>query len=156
MLACACRGSELQTNVPAALGEFTQRDLQFIVRFTEVSDCSSDSLAQGAKPCLQRSRCRFCLHYEDAGCGLQELEGHMFRHLVHALCPSIWGQELVKAGLLLALVGGLSPAVSDALSSAPVRGDIHVLLCGDPGLGKSHLLQVMPALKHGEPHTASA
>ena len=65
----------------------------------------------------------------------------MFRHLVHALCPSIWGQEMVKAGLLLGLLGGSSSA---ALSTAPatVRGDIHVLLCGDPGLGKSKMLQV--------------
>ena len=75
---------------------------------------------------------------------MQELDGQAFRHLVHALCPSIWGQEVVKAGLLLALFGGvMHPAAISQLSH--IRGDIHVLLCGDPGLGKSHLLQVLRA-----------
>ena len=30
-----------------------------------------------------------------------------FRLLVHSLCPSIYGHELVKAALLMALFGGL-------------------------------------------------
>ena len=30
-----------------------------------------------------------------------------YRLLVHSLCPSIYGHELVKAALLMALFGGL-------------------------------------------------
>ena len=31
-----------------------------------------------------------------------EFSGQQFRHLVHALCPSIYGHELVKVGASLA------------------------------------------------------
>ena len=54
--------------------------------------------------------------------------------LVHSLCPGIYGQELVKAGLLLCLMGGCSREVG-------ARGEAHILLVGDPGLGKSQMLQ---------------
>ena len=61
-----------------------------------------------------------------------------------ALAPAIFGQELLKAGILLALLGGVRKGGgggSDS-ESVPLRGDIHVLLVGDPGLGKSQLLKV--------------
>ena len=73
---------------------------------------------------------------------VQEYDGHQLRQLVHALCPGIWGHELVKAGLLLSLFGGVTATPRLHAHTAPIRGDIHVLLCGDPGLGKSQLLQV--------------
>ena len=71
----------------------------------------------------------------------QEFEGSQLRHLVHALCPAIYGHELIKAGLLLSLFGGVQKNGSSK-NCIPTRGDIHVLICGDPGLGKSQLLQV--------------
>ncbi|KAH7437197.1 hypothetical protein KP509_05G060500 [Ceratopteris richardii] len=64
----------------------------------------------------------------------------LFRQLLHSICPSIYGHELVKAGLTLALFGGVQKYVLDQ-NKVPVRGDIHVLVVGDPGLGKSQLLQ---------------
>ena len=42
---------------------------------------------------------------------------------------------MVKAGLLLAMFGG---SKSDEIDS---RGESHVLVVGDPGLGKSQMLQ---------------
>ena len=62
----------------------------------------------------------------------------LFDLLVHSLCPVIYGQGLVKAGILLGLVGGVSMDQR--------RGDIHVLMVGDPGLGKSQLLRSASAL----------
>ena len=58
---------------------------------------------------------------------------NLFNLLVHSFCPLIYGQELVKAGILLCLVGGSY--------SENHRGNIHVLIVGDPGLGKSQLLR---------------
>lgn len=63
-----------------------------------------------------------------------------------ALCPSIYGHELVKAGLLLALFGGVRKNAA-ARNRVPIRGDVHVLLVGDPGLGKSQLLTVRAGVR---------
>ena len=35
------------------------------------------------------------------------MDGVQFKHLAHALSPAIYGHELLKAGLLLALLGGV-------------------------------------------------
>ncbi|XP_059696924.1 DNA helicase MCM8 isoform X2 [Haemorhous mexicanus] len=61
---------------------------------------------------------------------------------VNSLCPAIYGHEIVKAGLALALFGGCQKFVDDK-NRIPVRGDPHVLVVGDPGLGKSQMLQAV-------------
>ena len=60
--------------------------------------------------------------------------------LVASLCPAIFGHELVKLGLLLGMLGGTRQGVVDGRHVA-TRPDIHVLVVGDPGLGKSQLLR---------------
>lgn len=55
--------------------------------------------------------------------------------------PHFFTLELVKAGLVLALFGG-SHKYADDKNRIPIRGDPHVLVVGDPGLGKSQMLQV--------------
>ncbi|EDQ88139.1 uncharacterized protein MONBRDRAFT_9453 [Monosiga brevicollis MX1] len=52
------------------------------------------------------------------------------------------GHELVKAGLVLALFGGRTKFLHDQ-NRIPVRGDPHVLIVGDPGLGKSQMLRAV-------------
>eukprot|EP00899_Mesostigma_viride_P018949 jgi/Mesvir1/27055/Mv20750-RA.1 len=69
-----------------------------------------------------------------------EYRGDQLRQLVQSLCPSIYGHDFVKAGLLLALMGGVQQGVGER-DKVPTRGDIHVLVVGDPGLGKSQLLK---------------
>jgi DNA helicase MCM8 len=54
--------------------------------------------------------------------------------MVNSLCPSIYGHEMVKAGLLLGLLGGTQREPGSG------RPDIHLLIVGDPGLGKSQML----------------
>jgi len=58
--------------------------------------------------------------------------------IVAMACPSLAGMYLVKLGLLLTLIGGVSH--TDA-SSMRVRGESHLLLVGDAGTGKSALLR---------------
>jgi len=65
-----------------------------------------------------------------------------FRLVVNSICPSIYGHQLVKAGLAMALFGG-SSRHSDEQDSMPIRGDPHLFIVGDPGLGKSQMLTAM-------------
>ncbi|CAI6003192.1 unnamed protein product [Closterium sp. NIES-65] len=74
-----------------------------------------------------------------------EGEGDLFQHLVHSFCPSIYGHVLVKAGIILSLFGGVRKHEGDA-NRVPVRGDVHALLVGDPGMGKSQLLKAAAAV----------
>ncbi|MBI2541131.1 minichromosome maintenance protein MCM [Candidatus Woesearchaeota archaeon] len=58
--------------------------------------------------------------------------------LVNSMAPSIYGYEKIKEALLLQLMGGVRKVRSDKIVS---RGDMHILLVGDPGAGKSALLK---------------
>ncbi|XP_022145599.1 probable DNA helicase MCM8 [Momordica charantia] len=74
-----------------------------------------------------------------------EYGSDVFRQILQSICPSIYGHELVKAGITLALFGGVRKHSKDQ-NKVPVRGDIHVIVVGDPGLGKSQLLQAAAAV----------
>jgi DNA helicase MCM8 len=66
-----------------------------------------------------------------------------FDLLVRSLCPSIIGHNMVKAGILLGLLGGTpqsSSGLEDVRSGISIRSNIHCLIVGDPGMGKSCLL----------------
>ena len=59
-----------------------------------------------------------------------------FDLLVRSLCPSIIGHDMVKAGILLGLLGGTPPSSSgleDVRSGVSIRSNIHCLIVGDPG-----------------------
>lgn len=72
-------------------------------------------------------------------------QGNVFDHLVHSLCPGIYRNDTVKAGLVLALLGGTQH--SDEKDAVCVsRSDSHVLVVGDPGLGKSQMLRAVAAV----------
>eukprot|EP00795_Rhopilema_esculentum_P003026 gene3026-1294_t len=76
--------------------------------------------------------------------GIREIhsEKNVFKLIVGSLCPTIYGHELVKAGLVLGLFGG-TPNHSDDRSHIAIRSDPHILIVGDPGLGKSQMLQAV-------------
>ncbi|KAI9340418.1 Minichromosome maintenance deficient 8 [Zopfochytrium polystomum] len=63
----------------------------------------------------------------------------IFKALVNSLCPAIFGHEMVKAGLLLTLLGGRHRS-SDESKDIAMRSNPHMLIVGDPGLGKSQML----------------
>jgi len=62
----------------------------------------------------------------------------LFEKLSTSLAPGIYGHERIKEALLLQFVGGVKKERPDGVST---RGDIHILLIGDPGAGKSMLLK---------------
>ncbi len=58
--------------------------------------------------------------------------------IILSIAPSIYGHWDVKEAIALSLFGGVPKILEDGTR---LRGDIHILLVGDPGLGKSMLLQ---------------
>lgn len=58
--------------------------------------------------------------------------------LANSIAPSIYGHEKVKEALILQLMGGCKKERSDGVVT---RGDMHCLLIGDPGSGKSQILK---------------
>jgi len=66
------------------------------------------------------------------------LDPHVFKKLAENIAPSIYGYEEVKQALVLQLFGGVR---KEKLDRTVFRGDIHVLLVGDPGVAKSVTLK---------------
>ncbi|XAR72782.1 DNA helicase [Bertholletia excelsa] len=67
----------------------------------------------------------------------------IYKRLTRSLAPNIWELEDVKKGLLCQLFGGNALELQ---SGASFRGDINILLVGDPGTSKSQLLQYIHKL----------
>jgi len=64
----------------------------------------------------------------------------IFTNLARSITPSIWGYEEIKKSLVLQLFSGVQKTHEDGQTS---RGDIHILLIGDPGVAKSVTLAFM-------------
>lgn len=62
---------------------------------------------------------------------------NLYERLAASIAPAIHGHEDVKKALLLQLVGGSTETFGQGVK---IRGDIHMLLMGDPGIAKSQLL----------------
>ena len=70
--------------------------------------------------------------------GLIERRAFPFDLLVRSICPSIIGHDMVKAGILLCLLGGTPPSTAEKGNT--IRCNSHILIVGDPGMGKSQML----------------
>ncbi|ALU11327.1 Minichromosome maintenance protein MCM [Ignicoccus islandicus DSM 13165] len=60
------------------------------------------------------------------------------KRIVMSIAPSIYGHWDIKEAIALLLFGGVPKLLEDGTR---IRGDIHVLIIGDPGTAKSQLLQ---------------
>ena len=62
----------------------------------------------------------------------------IYNKFVHSIAPTIYGHDRIKEALVLQLFGGCKKSQDDGVKR---RGDVHILLVGDPGSGKSQLLK---------------
>ncbi len=62
----------------------------------------------------------------------------VYEKFISSIAPSIYGYDRVKEALVLQLMGGVRKKRKDEVTT---RGDIHILLVGDPGSGKSQILK---------------
>lgn len=74
----------------------------------------------------------------------------IYNLLSRSLAPSIWEMDDIKKGILLQLFGGTNKSVSrgGGAGGPRYRGDINVLLVGDPGTSKSQILGVSLVIPH--------
>ncbi|KAG9243951.1 MCM2/3/5 family-domain-containing protein [Calycina marina] len=63
---------------------------------------------------------------------------HIYNRLVKSLAPMVYGHEVVKKGLLLQLMSGLSKTTPEGMA---LRGDINICIVGDPSTSKSQFLK---------------
>jgi replicative DNA helicase Mcm len=59
---------------------------------------------------------------------------NVFENLAKSIAPSVWGYQEIKKSLILQLFSGVRKVYEDGQKK---RGDIHILLIGDPGVAKS-------------------
>lgn len=63
---------------------------------------------------------------------------HIYSRLVNSLAPMVYGHEVVKKGLLLQLMSGVSKSTMEGMQ---LRGDINICVVGDPSTSKSQFLK---------------
>jgi replicative DNA helicase Mcm len=68
---------------------------------------------------------------------------HIYDKIIASTAPSIKGYRDVKEAIALQLFGGAAKQLED---ETKLRGDIHILIVGDPGIGKSQILKYVSRL----------
>ena len=67
------------------------------------------------------------------------------KRIIKSIAPSIYGHENIKTAIALSLFGGVA---KDVNRKHRIRGDINVLLLGDPGTAKSQFLRYVEKTAH--------
>lgn len=68
---------------------------------------------------------------------------NIYDKIIKSTAPSIRGYRDVKEAIALQLFGGAAKVLED---ETRLRGDIHILIVGDPGIGKSQMLKYVSKL----------
>jgi replicative DNA helicase Mcm len=76
---------------------------------------------------------------------------NVMKTIIDSFAPEIFGMDHVKESMILSLFGGVAKEFQDGTR---IRGDIHVLLVGDPGVAKSQLLRYISKLSPRSVYTS--
>ncbi|WP_408959832.1 ATP-binding protein [Natrinema sp. 74] len=71
----------------------------------------------------------------------------IYEQMVDSIAPSIYGYEQEKLAMILQLFSGVTKQLPDG---SRIRGDLHMLLIGDPGTGKCVRGNTMVTLADGQ------
>jgi len=113
-------------------------------QITPQTDLDSDSpeiTFQGHADTVETEQSDFTdLDYQQYEDEIQELatSADPYQKIVDSILPSHEGDEEIKLAIALQLFGGVAKELPDGLE---IRGDIHIFLVGDPGVGKSTLMR---------------
>ena len=75
----------------------------------------------------------------------------IYEKMIGSMAPSIYGYENQKEAIILQLFSGVRKNLPDG---SRIRGDLHILLIGDPGTGKSQILQYVKKLSPRSVYTS--
>lgn len=112
--------------LPAKQGSYTTGNFRTILIANNISQLSKDSTY-----ILGREDVFHCRK-------LSKKKGDVFNLLARSLAPSIHGHTFIKKAILCLLLGGVEKVLPNGTR---LRGDINLLLIGDPSVAKSQLLR---------------
>jgi replicative DNA helicase Mcm len=67
----------------------------------------------------------------------------IYNKLIASLAPSLYGMSEIKESIIMQLFGGVPRTMKDKIK---YRGDIHILLVGDPASGKTAIMKLTPTI----------
>lgn len=98
--------------------------------------------------CIQKHKKGYSEVSEDADILEHKIDeiaskGNIYDIASRSIAPEIFGHADVKKALLIVLIGSFTKRMDDGMK---IRGDIHSLLMGDPGVAKSQLMKQVCAI----------
>lgn len=111
--------------LPAKQGYYTSGTFRTVILATNVTLLNKEVTAEIMQEDIQK--CKRFSRQKD-----------VFEILARSLAPSIYGYEYIKKALLCMLLGGMEKILPNGTR---LRGDINILLIGDPSVSKSQLLR---------------
>lgn len=67
----------------------------------------------------------------------------IYEKLKASIAPAIYGFDEIKESIVMQLFGGVPHVMPDGTR---IRGNIHILLTGDPGIGKTQILKLVSSI----------
>jgi len=110
--------------------------------------CSIQHYREGDKNKMEDIRHSVAEHDQDTVDPLTEAEreevlemrntNDLYTKMTNSICPSVYGHQEVKRGVLLMMLGGVHKKTPEGIS---LRGDLNVCIVGDPSCAKSQFLK---------------